>query len=301
MNEAEARDPANRGLLARIVLSAVAVGVGLAVVFAVLFLAIVSLRQRSVEARHSEQVISAANRVQTLVVDLESGVRGFTITHDEQYLQPWRRARRDYPQAIRSLVALTGRGGVQGERARTIKTKIDDYRDGSASPRVISFIRRNPSLGLRVVTEGKAQVDSIRGLFGSFLDAERRLSDQRNEEASGTAEHALIVGALGLTFALALIAFGALYLHGAVARPVRETAEAASRIAAGDFSSRLRTKSATSSDRSTRWQRRSRAPSPTWRSETKTCSRANTSRPSSSATSPTSSAPHWRASSAFRR
>src|SRR4029450_7874662 len=50
-----------------------------------------------------------------------------------------------------------------------------------------------------------------------------------------------IVGALGLTFALALIAFGALYLHGAVARPVRETAEAASRIAAGDFSSRLRT------------------------------------------------------------
>jgi signal transduction histidine kinase len=241
MNEAEARDPANRGLLARIVLSAVAVGVGLAVVFAVLFLAIVSLRQRSVEARHSEQVISAANRVQTLVVDLESGVRGFTITHDEQYLQPWRRARRDYPQAIQSLVSLTGRGGVQGERARTIKSKIDDYRDGSASPRVISFIRRNPSLGLRVVTEGKAQVDSIRGLFGSFLDAERRLSDQRNEEASGTAEHALIVGALGLTFALALIAFGALYLHGAVARPVRETAEAASRIAAGDFSSRLRT------------------------------------------------------------
>src|SRR4029453_12253099 len=111
MSEAEARDPANRGLLARIVLSAVAVGVGLAVVFAVLFLAIVSLRHRSDEARHSQEVISAANRVQTLVVDLETGVRGFTITHDEQYLQPWRRAPRDYPQAIEQLAALTRRGG----------------------------------------------------------------------------------------------------------------------------------------------------------------------------------------------
>ena len=241
MNEAEARDPANRGLLARIVFSAVAVGVGLAVVFAVLFLAIVSLRQRSVEARHSEQVISAANRVQTLVVDLETGVRGFTITHDEQYLQPWRKARRDYPQAIENLVSLTGTGGVQGERARTIRRAIDMYRDGSASPEVVSFIRRNPSLGPGLVTDGKKRVDDIRRLFGSFLQTERRLSDQRNDEASATAEHALIVGVLGLTFALALIAFGALYLHGAVARPVRETAEAASRIAAGDFSSRLRT------------------------------------------------------------
>jgi signal transduction histidine kinase len=241
MSQAEARSPANRGLLARIVLSAVAVGVGLAVVFAVLFLAIVSLRQRSDEARHSQEVISAANRVQTLVVDLETGVRGFTITHDEQYLQPWRRARRDYPQAIEQLVALTGPGGVQGGRAQTIKGAIDEYRNGSASPSVVSFIRRNPSLGPGVVTEGKKRVDDIRGLFGSFLQTERRLSDERNDRASATAEHALIVGVLGLTFALALISFGALYLNGAVARPVRETAEAASRIAAGDFSSRLRT------------------------------------------------------------
>ena len=61
----------------------VRVGVGLALVFAILFLAITGLRHRSLEARHSQQVIATANQLQTLVIDLETGVRGFAITRDE--------------------------------------------------------------------------------------------------------------------------------------------------------------------------------------------------------------------------
>src|SRR6478609_3898723 len=60
------------GLLARIAISATIVGAGLAIVFAVLFLAVVSLRHRSVEARNSQQVIATANRVQTLVIDRDA-------------------------------------------------------------------------------------------------------------------------------------------------------------------------------------------------------------------------------------
>ena len=97
------------GLLARIALSAIVVGAGLAIVFAVLFLAVVSLRHRSVEARNSQQVIATANRVQTLVIDLETGVRGFVITHDERYLNPWRAAQKQYPATIATLLAPDNR------------------------------------------------------------------------------------------------------------------------------------------------------------------------------------------------
>jgi signal transduction histidine kinase len=242
MSQVDARDSASRrGLLARIVFSAAAVGVGLAVVFAVLFLAIVSLRERSVEARHSEQVISAANRVQTLVVDLETGVRGFFIAREERYLAPWKKARADYPQAIGNLVSLTGDRGLQRERAEAIRAAIDNYLTSSASPRLVDFIRRNPSAGQFVVTAGRDQVEGIRGRFDRFLQTERALSDARNERARATARNALIVGGVGLATAFVLIFIGALYLNRAVARPMRETAEAAARIAGGDFSSRLRT------------------------------------------------------------
>jgi CHASE3 domain sensor protein len=80
------------GLVARIAFSALAVAIGLAIVFAVLFLAIVSLHQRSLEARNSQQVIATANRLQTFVIDLETGARGFALTRHERYLDPWRRA-----------------------------------------------------------------------------------------------------------------------------------------------------------------------------------------------------------------
>src|SRR3954452_20431375 len=94
---------ARSGLAARIGLSALVVGAGLAVVFLVLFLAITGLRQRSLEARHSQQVIATANQLQTLVIDLETGVRGFAITGDRSDLLPWSRAQRRYPAAIKTL------------------------------------------------------------------------------------------------------------------------------------------------------------------------------------------------------
>ena len=87
--------------MARIAVSAVAVAIGLAIVFAVLFLAIVSLRQRSLEARHSQQVIATANGLQTLVIDLETGAaRVCDHANDERYLDPWRDAQERYPRAI---------------------------------------------------------------------------------------------------------------------------------------------------------------------------------------------------------
>jgi CHASE3 domain sensor protein len=95
------------GLVGRIAVSAFGVGLGLALVFAVMFLAITGLRQRSLEARHSQQVIATANELQTLVIDLETGVRGFALTRKRSYLLPWRVARRKYPDAVEKLVLQT--------------------------------------------------------------------------------------------------------------------------------------------------------------------------------------------------
>src|SRR5437764_8021029 len=115
---------AQSGLVARIAVSAFVVGVGLALVFAVMFLAIAGLRHRSLEARHSQQVIATANQLELLVIDLETGVRGFAITHDETYLQPWARARQRYPTAIRALVALSKDNPKQHALALSIQRSI---------------------------------------------------------------------------------------------------------------------------------------------------------------------------------
>jgi len=232
----------DRGLLARIVFSAVAVATGLAIVFAVLFLAVVSLRHRSVEARHSQQVISTANALQTLVIDLETGVRGFVITRNQRYLDPWRDALHRYPAAIGELLTLTEDNAVQHGRALSIQKAIETYLTTYSQP-LVDYTQRNPADARKLVVsrQGRQQVETIRQRFDQFLTSERALSKERNDRATVTARNAITVGATGLGAALLLILVGVLYLRRAVARPVRLTADAAARIAGGDFSGRVPT------------------------------------------------------------
>jgi signal transduction histidine kinase len=239
---ASRKRPAPSGLVARITFGAFTVGVGLAVFFAVLFLAIISLRDRSLEARNSQQVIASANRLQTLVVDMESGVRGFFISRDEKDLAPWKEAQRQFPSVSDTLIRLTRDNRVQHQRAMSIRQLVEDYLRIYSKPLVL-FISRNPGTAVKVIgsSEGSSRIAEIRASFGRLLATERALGDARSDRAKSTARNALAVGGVGLGTALLLILFGAVYVNRAVARPVRLTADAASRIAGGDLSGRLRT------------------------------------------------------------
>ena len=231
---------ADSGLVARIAFAAIAVAIGLALVFGVLFLAIGSLHQRSLDARRSQSVIATANELQTYVIDLETGARGFAITRDKRYLDPWNRAQRLYPGAITTLDGLTKDSPVQHSRALAIKRDIQSY-FSTYSFGVVDFLRRNPQAAPDVATSqrGRKQVEAIRGKFKVFLDTETALSEARNQRARATTRNSLLVGGIGLSAALFLILVGALYLNRAVARPLRRTADAAARIAGGDLSERL--------------------------------------------------------------
>jgi signal transduction histidine kinase len=232
---------ARSGLAVRIAVSAFVVGVGLALVFAVLFLAITGLRHRSLEATHSQQVIATANQLQTLVIDLETGVRGFAITRKPRYLAPWRAAGIQFPKSTRRLVALTTDNPKQHQRAMQIKRAIEQY--FSESLLVVDYLRRNPGFSAKVATapSKQQQIEALRTRFEAFLSTERTLGERRDKNARVTARNALIVGGIGLGAALLLILLGALYVNRVVARPVRLAADAAANIAGGDFSSRLET------------------------------------------------------------
>lgn len=234
---------ARSGLVTRIALSAFAVGVGLAVVFLVLFLAITGLRQRSLDARHSQQVIATANELQTRVIDLETGVRGFVLTSDESYLTPWRQAQRAIPSRSKKLLSLTKGDPGQQQRALSIKHAIDNYLDTYSRPLVL-FMQRNPGLAREIVVDekglGRTQINAIRAKFAEFLSKETALGNRRDKRAHVTAQRAIVVGGIGLGTALLLILLGAVYVNRAVAGPMRSAAEAAGRIAGGDLSGRLR-------------------------------------------------------------
>ena len=75
-------------------------------VFAVLLLANLDQRESQRLARHTRNELAAAERLLKLVVDLETGQRGFVITREERFLEPWKAARTAFPEQARELVDL---------------------------------------------------------------------------------------------------------------------------------------------------------------------------------------------------
>src|SRR5215475_3290095 len=91
--------------------------------FLLLALAIDALRKSEARANHAVTVLAAANRLERLALDIETTQRGFVITGQTRFLQPWYQARKDFaPQGnILENLARAGDEG-QGGRAKDITT-----------------------------------------------------------------------------------------------------------------------------------------------------------------------------------
>jgi signal transduction histidine kinase len=228
------------GLLARIAVGLGGLAVALVVVFALLIVAVLGLRHRSLDARHSQQVLATANGLQTLVVDFETGLRGFVITNDDRYLDPWRRAQMQYPGKMRDLIRLTVGDLPERKAAVEIRSEIDAYLTVYTVP-LVKFMSRNPVSARAVVAGGARRVVGIRKLFASFVEREQARAAARDHRARVTAHRAVLVGGIGLGVALGFLLGAAAYLYRAVARPVQRAARASQRVSAGDLSTRLPT------------------------------------------------------------
>ena len=231
------KERARSGLLARITIALGVLAAALVIVFVVLIVAVLGLRDRSADARNSEQIVATANGLQTLVIDFETGLRGFAITKQPRYLKPLLKARRQYKAKINLLNQLTAGDAEQHRRAMRIGADVRSY-FSLYSPVLIDFIRRNPNVAALVSLAGK-HVDSIRGLFDPFLATQESRGRTSNERANDTARSAVVIAAVSLGAVLLFLLAAGFYLARAVARPVRRVAQAAEEIAAGDLSPRL--------------------------------------------------------------
>jgi signal transduction histidine kinase len=187
-------------------------------------------------------VIATANHLETLAVDLESGLRGFVITGREGTLRPWHRARRLYPANLRRLRRLVADEPGKTRAVERISRSIADYANVFSS-QLVQFMRNNPGAARQVVQSGAGEqkIESIRQQFDAFIAAEDGRAARRDDDARATARRAFWAAGAGLGATAILILVYTLFLARSVARPVRSVTEAARRLEAGDFSSRVET------------------------------------------------------------
>ncbi|MDX6423933.1 MAG: hypothetical protein QOI67_1404 [Gaiellaceae bacterium] len=207
--------------------------------FAVLIVTILDLRDSNRDSRRSQEVIVAANRLERLVVDLETGQRGFLVTSEERFLEPWAAARLALPDASSEFNRLAA-ASVEDGLSRRITEAIAAYVREYSVPLVAAARRGDPAAKSVAETDrGKRLVDVIRNQFDEFLAAERNLSAQRQERTDAATQRAIVAATAGLAASMLLIVLYAGYVTQAIVRPVRRAALLADRIAAGDLGTRM--------------------------------------------------------------
>jgi signal transduction histidine kinase len=223
----------------RVVLASSALVVLIAVAFAVLLIAVDSMRDSGAVARHSRTELGAANGLEKLAIDVEDGHRGFVITHQDRFLEPWRAARRDIPASARRLLALAD-DPRQRRRAVEIVRAVESYLRSYSLPLVAAARRGDPMAASPSATlRGKRLVDDLRTRFDTYVATERDLLTARQADADADARKATVAATAGLIGSILLVVLFASYLARAIVVPIRRAAGMARRLAGGDLRVRM--------------------------------------------------------------
>ncbi len=185
----------------RILARNVALPLGVGVLGAMLFVALISYLLYVLSwVEHTDIVISNANDGLRLSVDQESGLRGYLISGNAAFLQPYEQARPRIRAAMAGLREMVKDNPPQVERVRTIEALQEEW-DRFAKEMIER--KRNGLDVVDTVSEGRGKqlVDGIREQYRIFINLERQLRHERNEKASDTA---ILTIVLYLLFSLSL-------------------------------------------------------------------------------------------------
>jgi signal transduction histidine kinase/ActR/RegA family two-component response regulator len=172
-------------------------------------------------ALHAQAVLSAADQVIGDLSAAESGQRGYLITGDPRYLEPYDTALRDYPARIDGLRALASGNPAQQDRVEELAT-LGSARLADATNAVELRRTGNVADAIRAVSTGQGRdlMDQARRAAGVLQIEEQRLLLARSEEIQ---EHARmstvsIIGGSGMAFILVTLSTLVVLREGAINR-----------------------------------------------------------------------------------
>lgn len=189
---------------------------------------------------HSNQVRFELADLLSHLQDAETGQRGYLVTGQERYLEPYTAGVAQARSSLQRVRQLTVDNPNQQRRLDTIEQLIAQ-KFGELSTTI--ELRRSQGLdaALKVVLtdQGKIVMDQIRKVSGDMDKEESDLLSIRDSHAKATAETTKLTILLGTLGAFAALLAIAILLTRNIARPLGEVSAIARQIASGDLSINL--------------------------------------------------------------
>ncbi len=125
---------------------------------------------------HTDAVIARASEVQKQVLDQETGLRGYLLTRDRAFLEPYEHAHPE--EAFEALKELVADNPTQVRRLAEAERRFRVWGEGAARERVLAGDVELVG-SLEAIRTRKARMDAFRETMKSFMDDEKSLRDER--------------------------------------------------------------------------------------------------------------------------
>src|SRR5215208_1460826 len=203
--------------------------------FGALVLNIRGLHADAQGALRAERILGQSNAAERDLVDIETGLRGYLLTGEPRYLEPYEAGRLHYGSHFAAMDMFV-RDAPQRERLAELRRGADVYVEGYAVPLRASGGGDQLEAAM---TEGKRELDALRARFDAFNRAETALIDTRRARTAASSDRSILLAAAGATGSALVLILLALYLQRSVLAPVRRVALAARRLASGRRDARV--------------------------------------------------------------
>ena len=187
---------------------------------------------------HTYKVIMASNKLVEAMINQETGLRGYLLAADRNFLAPYEQGASDFDRAMKEARQLTRDNPGQQVRLTDVGALAKRWRDEVAQPNIALMTapatqaeaRASAARGL-----GKALMDRLRAQAGAVIATENRLLAER--QASQEAAFVMISRAIfgGMLISLLLAVAILILLVRQIARPVNAVTHGLTALASGNM------------------------------------------------------------------
>ena len=157
-------------------------------------------------------------RIGSLLKDAETGQRGYLLSGDEAYLEPYRLAVTEIPSALLALRDMLADDPLQRDRAVALEDLVRGQMAALAQGVAAQRGEGPASVDSAALAGGKAGMDAIRDSISEMTATEQGVVTALNRQANGQARTAVLLLAGGTIFSLAAIIVVFLWTTGQVKR-----------------------------------------------------------------------------------
>lgn len=155
---------------------------------------------------HTEEVLIALENTFSTLKDAETGQRGYLITGQEEYLDPYHSAIKSVNKYLQQVKNLTVDNPIQQQRMIDLQGKI--ARKSAELNQTITLRQKKGFAAAQQVVlsgQGKQEMDQIHDLVTQMENEERQLLQRRTKEAKTSAQQTILTFSIASGVSLALL------------------------------------------------------------------------------------------------